>query len=342
MHSPKAQLVLGLHTAHASPRCPQARLEVPVSHRPSEVQQPATQVVAEHFGAHDMKTWDARSTAVTARIRDMGSPYQAVTPRKCRKRTLFGGSGDNHPMSTITNRTRYQAFTGQLSETNGLAFGHKGPKVMEMQKMLKAAGFDPGPLDGKFGPLTQAALKSYQRSTGAATDGTLELSEYKRLAGNYEKITSEGFDERAAGVNLTGGVDMPVQSSGAQGPGTAQRDAAPRAPAERRPLRLRGRGAPRRPEPRHLRLLGARAVGGAPGGRQHHRRVTEPAPRHRAHRVAQAARTPGALLFNGHHVAISLGDGVHTIEAMGSRYGVRIGTIGNRFEDGGLVRGLQY
>jgi len=40
-------------------------------------------------------------------------------------------------------RTTYRAFTGRLSETNGLHFGHKGAKVKEMQKMLKAAGFDP-------------------------------------------------------------------------------------------------------------------------------------------------------------------------------------------------------
>ena len=58
--------------------------------------------------------------------------------------------------------------------------------------------------------------------------------------------------------------------------------------------------------------------------------------------VAEAARTPGALLFNGHHVAISVGDGVHTIEAKGRAYGVVIGTIAGRFEDGGLVPGLRY
>ena len=85
----------------------------------------------------------------------------------------------------ISSRQTYTSFTGRLSDTNGLSLGHKGAKVTEMQKMLKAAGFDPGPLDGKFGPRTLKAV-----------DGTMGLGEFKRLKGNYEKITGDGFNER--------------------------------------------------------------------------------------------------------------------------------------------------
>lgn len=38
------------------------------------------------------------------------------------------------------------------------------PEVLATQKMLKAAGYDPGPLDGINGPLTQAALNKYNAS----------------------------------------------------------------------------------------------------------------------------------------------------------------------------------
>ncbi|MDP1830283.1 MAG: peptidoglycan-binding protein [Archangium sp.] len=246
-------------------------------------------------------------------------------------------------MSTIRNdRPTYQAFKGSLSETNGLAFGHKGAKVNEMQKMLKAAGFDPGPIDGKFGPRTEKALKAYQAATGGKIDGTLELSEFKRLQGNYEKITSTGFDDKGPAVNQTGGVDLPVQTSGAQGPGTA---------AEMLRLALKQNGDryvfgaevrlddkdPHTFDCSELVQWAVHQAGGSiPDGSQNQRGATQRIS------VQEAARTPGALLFNGHHVAISVGDGVHTIEAMGSAYGVRIGTIGNRFEDGGLVKGLKY
>lgn len=243
-----------------------------------------------------------------------------------------------------STRTTYRPFTGRLSETNGLHIGHKGAKVKEMQKMLKAAGFDPGPLDGLFGPRTEKALKAYQRATGGTADGSIELGDFKRLQGNYEKITSEGFDEKAAGVDITGSpeTNLPVQTSGAQGPGTA---------AEMLRLALKQNGDryvfghevnlndkdPNTFDCSELVQWAVHQAGGSiPDGSQNQRAATQRIS------VREAARTPGALLFNGHHVAISVGDGVHTIEAMGSKYGVRIGTIGNRFEDGGLVRGLKY
>src|SRR5687767_14665638 len=107
-------------------------------------------------------------------------------------------------MSTRISPQRYTSFSGQITAERGLAIGHKGQEVLDMQKMLKAAGFDPGPLDGKFGPLTQAALKAYQTATGEKVDGTLELTELTRLRGNYAKITGEGFDDAQAGVNISG------------------------------------------------------------------------------------------------------------------------------------------
>jgi cell wall-associated NlpC family hydrolase len=58
--------------------------------------------------------------------------------------------------------------------------------------------------------------------------------------------------------------------------------------------------------------------------------------------VEQAAKTRGALLFHPGHVAISLGDGVHTVEAMGRKYGVVQGKISGRFTVGGLVPGMNY
>lgn len=61
--------------------------------------------------------------------------------------------------------------------------------------------------------------------------------------------------------------------------------------------------------------------------------------------VESASKIRGALLFplpDAHHVAISLGDGSHTVEAMGRKYGVVQGDIGTRFGTGGLIPGLDY
>lgn len=51
-----------------------------------------------------------------------------------------------------------------------LSIGSSGQAVMDLQKMLNANGAKLV-VDGKFGPLTQAALKSYQGSHGLTPDG---------------------------------------------------------------------------------------------------------------------------------------------------------------------------
>jgi peptidoglycan hydrolase-like protein with peptidoglycan-binding domain len=49
--------------------------------------------------------------------------------------------------------------------------GSSGPAVREMQQQLRAAGFNPGPIDGKFGPRTEAAVNAFQRARGLSVDG---------------------------------------------------------------------------------------------------------------------------------------------------------------------------
>ena len=46
-----------------------------------------------------------------------------------------------------------------------------GNAVLKIQQKLKAAGFDPGTMDGEFGPHTQAAVVAFQLSFGLTPDG---------------------------------------------------------------------------------------------------------------------------------------------------------------------------
>jgi peptidoglycan hydrolase-like protein with peptidoglycan-binding domain len=52
-----------------------------------------------------------------------------------------------------------------------LEMGASGANVMELQKKLKALGFDPGPADGVFGPSTEAAVIALQCSEDLLADG---------------------------------------------------------------------------------------------------------------------------------------------------------------------------
>lgn len=82
------------------------------------------------------------------------------------------------PITAITS-ARPQALTGQPT----LRFGARGPAVVDLQQRLRAAGFDPGPIDGAFGPRTQAAVRSFQSSRGIAVDGVVGPQTWGRLDG---------------------------------------------------------------------------------------------------------------------------------------------------------------
>jgi peptidoglycan hydrolase-like protein with peptidoglycan-binding domain len=49
--------------------------------------------------------------------------------------------------------------------------GDEGVVVEQLQAQLKADGYDPGPIDGKFGPAVQAAVRAFQRVNDLDGDG---------------------------------------------------------------------------------------------------------------------------------------------------------------------------
>ncbi len=62
--------------------------------------------------------------------------------------------------------------------------------TLRIQKALKAAGFNPGALDGKPGPNTSAALLSYQRAALASPQG-IDVSKWNATV-DWEKVRKEG------------------------------------------------------------------------------------------------------------------------------------------------------
>ncbi|HEY8347746.1 MAG TPA: polysaccharide deacetylase family protein [Symbiobacteriaceae bacterium] len=52
-----------------------------------------------------------------------------------------------------------------------LRHGDRGPEVAALQQTLKAAGFNPGVVDGIFGSRTEAAVREAQKALGVTVDG---------------------------------------------------------------------------------------------------------------------------------------------------------------------------
>ena len=51
--------------------------------------------------------------------------------------------------------------------------GASGTAVRQLQAALKEAGHDPGPIDGDFGPATEAAVRAFQQEKGITVDGVV-------------------------------------------------------------------------------------------------------------------------------------------------------------------------
>ncbi|WP_088554756.1 PGRP and LysM peptidoglycan-binding domain-containing protein [Calderihabitans maritimus] len=57
----------------------------------------------------------------------------------------------------------------------------RGPAVRVLQLLLTRAGFDPGPIDGIFGPRTEAAVKAFQRQKGLPVTGVVDTNTWIAL-----------------------------------------------------------------------------------------------------------------------------------------------------------------
>lgn len=95
------------------------------------------------------------------------------------------------------------------SGIGNLSFGSRGRDVLAMQRQLKASGYDPGPLDGIFGPRTLAAVKGYQSSRRLQVDGIVGPKTRGALNGN---APAQSGGAGRAGDSFNPGSGKPVNA----------------------------------------------------------------------------------------------------------------------------------
>jgi len=89
--------------------------------------------------------------------------------------------------------------------------GHliRGDDVLDLQKRLTRMGFDCGRPDGIFGPLTDMALREFQRNVGLEADGTCGFTTYwglERLTRTVGDGDAVSIRERHAMASMQSGV----------------------------------------------------------------------------------------------------------------------------------------
>ena len=65
-----------------------------------------------------------------------------------------------------------------------LKTGSQGASVVELQQLLRNAGFSPGAIDGIFGNQTRSAVIAFQRSKGLVQDGIVGVQTWTALGVN--------------------------------------------------------------------------------------------------------------------------------------------------------------
>lgn len=86
-----------------------------------------------------------------------------------------------------------------------LGRGANGPEVTELQKRLQQLGYVVGPIDGKFGPKTEAAVRRFQKERGLKVDGvagTQMINELKLMTGGSTTASGKSVGPKNVDVNL--------------------------------------------------------------------------------------------------------------------------------------------
>jgi peptidoglycan hydrolase-like protein with peptidoglycan-binding domain len=66
----------------------------------------------------------------------------------------------------------------------------------QVQTVLHRLGYDPGPVDGLFGPLTRAAIRRFQQSIGAELTGVITADEASLLVSRPAPATKPVTGDR--------------------------------------------------------------------------------------------------------------------------------------------------
>ena len=74
-----------------------------------------------------------------------------------------------------------------LARGAGYASNDGSQPVRELQRSLRRLGDRPGPVDGLYGPLTEAAVERFQQAHGLATDGVVGPQTKRRLLAQVAK-----------------------------------------------------------------------------------------------------------------------------------------------------------
>jgi peptidoglycan hydrolase-like protein with peptidoglycan-binding domain len=120
-----------------------------------------------------MKAWTSAMALIVAGLMLAGSAFaQTTTPsgEPKAKESTGGAAGKSDTMKSDSSM-----------KGRGAGMAGKSEQVKAVQQALKDKGHDPGTIDGKMGPKTQAALRDFQSKEGLKASGRLDADTMSKL-----------------------------------------------------------------------------------------------------------------------------------------------------------------
>lgn len=101
-----------------------------------------------------------------------GAVIGAVTPIGPAAGALIGGvAGGATGVATTPSQVNLGKPVWRSSATSGRGTASGNPTVRNIQSGFASLGYHPGPADGRSGPRTEAAIRSYQKANNMPVDG---------------------------------------------------------------------------------------------------------------------------------------------------------------------------
>ena len=113
------------------------------------------------------------SGCATARPRPSQAPAESVqaTELQNQLQTKDQQIQDLQSQLESSQRSLLNNYSTKSGRGKSSSIWVSGVTPIEVQKALKRAGYDPGPIDGRFGKKTKKAIKAFQRKNGLYADG---------------------------------------------------------------------------------------------------------------------------------------------------------------------------
>lgn len=160
-------------------------------------------------------------TATEATVLMRTGEFIKLTDSKYTDAPDYLGAGDilvtrskGHTAVVLSNGKYYDGSADEPERALGdriLRDGDYGADVVELQTRLKAVGYDPGEIDGEFGPNTEDAVEALQTAAGITVDGEFgpdSLAALVKMEGTDdpdEPADAPGDEPAGPSVEISGG-----------------------------------------------------------------------------------------------------------------------------------------